>query len=74
MFQEISNVNAQKDFLLVQTVELVQIQFKDLAMPCTDKVNVLTLLEKWSANLHVAVELLSLVFPKVGGSLVKFVQ
>ena len=74
MFQEISNVNAQKDFLLVQTVELVQIQFKDLAMPCTDKVNVLTLLEKWSANLHVAVEHLSLVFPKVGGSLVKFVQ
>ena len=67
-------MNAQKDFLLVQTVELVQIQFKDLAMPCIDKVNVLTLLEKWSANLHVAVELLSLVFPKVGGSLVKFVQ
>ena len=59
---------------MVQTVELVQIQFKDLVIPCTDKVNVSTHLEKWSANLHVAVELLNLVFPKVGVSLAKCVQ
>ena len=32
-------MNAQKDFLLVQTVELVQIQFKDLVMPCIDEVS-----------------------------------
>ena len=40
-------MNAQKDFLLVQTVELVQIQFKDLVMPCTDEVNVSIHLGKW---------------------------
>ena len=49
-----SNVNVQMDSTWVLMVELVQIQFKACAIPCSDKDNV-SILGKWYQSLHAAV-------------------